>query len=427
MRRRKPVLEGNGSAKAWPTVLQRYGNTLRGEARMSASTAPEEGPGLGREQWLRELSGEAAQRAGAPEPLLGAFVDLLADAALHERRPGPAKLAAMREIGRQAAVQGVGTRRMVSLYLAAAAQLWATIPPEVPTPGREGARAAAEAVLAAIDAMIEGHDGERRSLIRQEEATRRDLVEDLLRGGADPAGLAERAAPFGLDLTLGHQVAVTMVPARMVDVGAFAAALERSVADRFGGREVLAVFRQGQFVVIAPESGPGTGGLGEIVRAAIGGVGKHGQWQIGAGRAYAGAYGIARAYTEAREVLRLAQALKLKTEVVNARDLLMFRVLGRDPAAVADLVSSMLEPLRHAALGPGPLLATLRCYFETGGVITQTARKMHLSARAVSYRLARVAELTGCDLSDPTTRFSLQAAVLCAQLLDWPDKELPAI
>jgi hypothetical protein len=391
---------------------------------MSGGKRSEESHGQG--EWLRLLAAEAAERAGAPPALLGAFVELLADAALHERRPGPEILAAVREIGRQAAIQGIDARRMVSLYLSAAAQLWATIPPDVPPPGREGAWVAAEAVLAAVDAMFEGPNGERRNLIRQEEATRRDLLEDLLRGGADPAGLAERAAPFGLDFTLSHQVAVTQVPPRMVDVGAFAAALERSVADQFGGREVLAVFRQGQFVVIAPESKAGTNGLGEIVRTAIGDVGKPGRWQVGAGRAYPGAYGIARAYAEAREVLRLAQALRLKADVVHARDLLVFRVLSRDPAAIADLVASMLEPLRHAALGPGPLLRTLRCYFDTGGVITETARKMHMSARAVSYRLARIADLTGCDLSDPTSRFSLHAAVLSAQLLDWPEKALPA-
>jgi DNA-binding PucR family transcriptional regulator len=38
----------------------------------------------------------------------------------------------------------------------------------------------------------------------------------------------------------------------------------------------------------------------------------------------------------------------------------------------------------------------------------------------VTYRLARVAELVGRDPADPTQRFTMQAAVTAAKLLDWP-------
>ncbi len=44
--------------------------------------------------------------------------------------------------------------------------------------------------------------------------------------------------------------------------------------------------------------------------------------------------------------------------------------------------------------------------------------------RAVTYRLARVHELTGHDPADPAERFGLQAAVLGARLLDWPTTPL---
>jgi DNA-binding PucR family transcriptional regulator len=51
---------------------------------------------------------------------------------------------------------------------------------------------------------------------------------------------------------------------------------------------------------------------------------------------------------------------------------------------------------------------------------------MHLSVRAVTYRLAKVRQLTGYDPTDADHRFVLHAVVLGARLLDWPAQPLPA-
>jgi DNA-binding PucR family transcriptional regulator len=45
--------------------------------------------------------------------------------------------------------------------------------------------------------------------------------------------------------------------------------------------------------------------------------------------------------------------------------------------------------------------------------------------RTVTYRLARVAEVTGFSPARPDQRFDLHAAVLGARLLDWPATALP--
>jgi DNA-binding PucR family transcriptional regulator len=50
---------------------------------------------------------------------------------------------------------------------------------------------------------------------------------------------------------------------------------------------------------------------------------------------------------------------------------------------------------------------------------------MHLSVRAVTYRLDRVKQLTGYDPAHPEQRFVLQSAVLGARLLGWPGRSLP--
>ena len=79
----------------------------------------------------------------------------------------------------------------------------------------------------------------------------------------------------------------------------------------------------------------------------------------------------------------------------------MFRVLGRDQAALVDLVHALLEPLTRSRGGAEPLLQTLETYFATGAVATETARRLHMSVRTVTYRLAKVKTLTGTDPTDP--------------------------
>jgi len=147
---------------------------------------------------------------------------------------------------------------------------------------------------------------------------------------------------------------------------------------------------------------------------------------VASGRAHPGAYGIPRSYEEAREALLLADRLDLDADVVDARDLLVYRVLGRDQAAIVDLVRDVLGPLEQVRGGAGVLLETLLAYFDAGDVATEAARRLHVSVRTVTYRLARVAELTGHRVSDPEQGFSLQVAVRGARLLEWPARPLPS-
>jgi sugar diacid utilization regulator len=397
-----------------------------------------DGPALSpdvRTAWLTTVASDAARQSGAPAELLGAYLDLLADATLVGRRPDQEQIAAVHELGRQAATQGVPARRMAHLYLSAAARLWSTIPPRCRARDRDTVRAAAEAVLLAVDAAVEalvaGHDSQRRRMVRHEESLRRQFIDDLLRGDSDVASLVERGEPFGLDFSIGHQVALAVPSGELVDEVAVASALERSIADAYVGREVLVDIREGRFIIVAPEIPPAPAlrgerpDVGSAIQTAIKGMRKGVEWRVAAGRAHPGTYGVARSYEEAREALELADILQLETPVVYAQDLLVYRVLVRDQAAMSDLVQAVLVPLTTSRGGAEPLLETLQVYFETGGVATETARRLHVSVRTVTYRLAKVAELTGRDATKSVDRLALEVAVLGARLLRWPQRELP--
>ena len=114
------------------------------------------------------------------------------------------------------------------------------------------------------------------------------------------------------------------------------------------------------------------------------------EWRVSTGRPYPGSYGIARSYEEAREALTLAERLQLDAPVVDARDMLVYRVLIRDQAAIVDLIQAVLGPLTQARGGAEPLLQTLEAYFATGEVATEAARRLNMSVRTVTYRLDKV-------------------------------------
>ena len=66
------------------------------------------------------------------------------------------------------------------------------------------------------------------------------------------------------------------------------------------------------------------------------------------------------------------------------------------------------------------LMATVAAPLILSAGATVAARRLHLSVRAVTYRLARVRTMTGYDPADPMQRFTLYAAVLGARLIGWP-------
>jgi sugar diacid utilization regulator len=391
------------------------------------------------DSWLIEVAQAAGREAGdVPVELLGDYLTLLADAATTGRKPHPSELDAVEMLGRRAAELGVSAGSAVQLYLSAARRLWGELPMVIRSRDNRAVRAAAEAVLHVVDAAVarlaEGYTEARRQMVRWEETLRREFIEDLLRGDADVGRLVERAEPFGLDMARPHQVALAAPTGRRA-AEATISSLERAVVHRVGDRDVLVATKDGWIVVVAPADadvpsppGPraGTTKLGDFMLAELNRSPRGRPWRVTVGRPYPGSYGIPRSYEEAREGLTMAVRLHLDTPVIHAEQLLIYRVLLRDQPAITDLVQSVLGTLVQARGGAEPLLATLDAYFATGGVTTETARRMHLSVRAVTYRLDRIRTLTGYDPTDPAQRFTVQAATLGARLLGWPEHDLTA-
>jgi sugar diacid utilization regulator len=384
---------------------------------------------------LAEVAWVACREVGdVPIELLGDYLPLLAEAATSGREPAAVELDAIGVLGRQAAESGVSAGSAVQLYLSAARLLWQKLPAVIRSRDSEVVRAAAAAVLHVVDEAVarlaEGYNDARRQMARWEETLRREFVDDLLRGDADVGRLVERAEPFGLDMARPHQVALAAPAGQLNEAGPAISALERAVVQWAGDRDVLVATKDGWIVAVTPADtdvpGPHTGPktLGDLMLTELERAPRGRPWRVTVGRPYPGSYGVARSYEEAREGLTMAVRLRVDSPLIQAEQLLIYRVLLRDQPAIADLVQSVLGQLVQARGGAEPLLATLDSYFASGSVATEAARRLHLSVRAVTYRLDRIKTLTGYDPTDPAQRFTVQTAVLGARLLGWPERSL---
>ncbi|WP_282692437.1 helix-turn-helix domain-containing protein [Streptomyces sp. CC208A] len=341
------------------------------------------------------------------------YAALFADVAATGRRLNRDEIERRRESGEQAAREGHALRGLIRGHLTAVRSAW----PEQPLT-RRTTLDLLTAVEQSVDAFSTGFERAQRLAVRQEEAERREFIDDLLYGRSDLGRTAERAERFGLRLSQAHAVAVARGPKAYTEADAVPQQVERAMIGRFGDRHILLTTKGGRMVCVAP--GDQTEILSYFAKQAFAATGGG---QAAIGRTQPGPRGVVHSYEEALGALDLADRLGLDAPVLHAADLLVYPVLTRDRQAMEDLVRTTLGPLSSSRGGAEPLLDTLIAYFDSGCVTTQTARDLNLSVRAVTYRLARIHRLTGTDPADPASRYTLQTAVIGARLLGWPAKQ----
>lgn len=393
---------------------------------------------LGPEPAWESIAAEAARDAGGIDiELLADYLPTLSGAVASGTRLGRRDLAAYRDASRKAAARGVALRALLNLYLSAGRRLWSRLPEAGGAQDPAAVRRAGDVMLHAAEDVVavltEGYQLARRDLIAAQAAERREFVDDLLLGGTQGlARLVERAVSFGLSLAGPHAVVVVQAERPFTDSSPLSTMLERSILGSKADADALVTTKDGSLVVIfaAPDRGAidgVIGGLADSLPAAATSTGVRlrrtadvGSWRLGVGRAHQGPTGVRLSFDQALEALELGARLGGHQQVWDAADLLVQRVLIRDETAMRELVDAVLTPLTGARGGAEPLLRTLEAYFAAGGNSSLTARSLHLSVRALTYRLEKITAVTGRDPSDPAHRFELQTAVIGARLLGWP-------
>jgi purine catabolism regulator len=106
---------------------------------------------------------------------------------------------------------------------------------------------------------------------------------------------------------------------------------------------------------------------------------------------------------------------------LDAREIGVYRFLSApgNREALRTLRDDILgELLEYDHKQNGDLLLTLEGFFNANGHLTQTADNLHIHRNTLQYRLNRISELTGLDMSQPDTRLAIQLAVKAKRLLD---------
>jgi DNA-binding PucR family transcriptional regulator len=100
----------------------------------------------------------------------------------------------------------------------------------------------------------------------------------------------------------------------------------------------------------------------------------------------------------------------------------IYRILGgpetrKDVAAfVQQWLGSLLD---YDSRRKTDLVATLAEYLDCGGNYDQTADALMIHRSTLRYRLRRIRDLGGLDLTDVDTRLSLHLATRAWKIIDW--------
>lgn len=115
-----------------------------------------------------------------------------------------------------------------------------------------------------------------------------------------------------------------------------------------------------------------------------------------------------KAYNECREALTIAHRLDDACPVVQFDELGYLHTLFH--AGAGSLQSNPLVPSleRLQAETQADLFHTLEAYLDLGGNGVATAETLHIHRSTLNYRLQRISQIAGVDLTDPITRVNLQ-------------------
>jgi hypothetical protein len=229
-----------------------------------------------------------------------------------------------------------------------------------------------------------------------------DLLATILDGAGQDVAL-DRAQALGYDLQRAHRIMIVASENPAIDGEAVLGAVRLAARESQVGSAL--VVHSGN-VVLLSDSEDNWDSFQALLRSAL-----SDGCRIGAGGLRQRWQDLGDSYQEARLALKLQKATSRLDRIVSFEDLGIFRLLGQvqDPKQIEDLIERWLGPLlendtHHAT----PLVETLHAYLECGGSYDATARELLIHRSTLRYRLQRIKDISGHDLSDPDTRFNLQ-------------------
>lgn len=234
------------------------------------------------------------------------------------------------------------------------------------------------------------------------------VVDAVLRGEADDS-MQSRASALGW----GELADVTFVVGSTPTAtgGAVPAVDDLRRAVRQHGVEALAIVQRSRLIAIL-------GGTREAPRIVEAVADCFGPGPIVLGPTVPHLFAAGRSARAALSGLAAAPAWPDAPRVLESDAVLPERALAGDPPARRILVDRIHRPL--AGGGHAPLLQTATAYLESGGSLEATARVLFIHPNTVRYRLGRISDVTGYDLTTPREAWAVRIALALGRLAATP-------
>ncbi len=339
--------------------------------------------------------------------------------------PSPEETAVILDSASKRAREGLPLSAVLSAYRLGAQILWDEV--RTAAGGQDRARLIAATEIASrlmqwvdaasgVIAELYLEEFERQSSDR--EATRRDFIDGVARGGFTPVESRARAEALGLDPDGPMTFAILAVqePLEEQELGEAYSRVRALVLRVIGSETPVVDARRGAgFVALLGLDGPAGAAFADRLRLAL--VREEAEsgiaWRAGVGRPREGLTDLAGSHREASIALSAARAGS-NPPVVLYGEVMVEELLLRERSLARRLARTNLQPLD----GSPELRQTLIEYINHGPSLPAVARRLFLHPNTVSYRLSRIRELTGRDPRTPAGIAELFLALRAAQLVE---------
>ncbi|MEU7839023.1 helix-turn-helix domain-containing protein [Nonomuraea sp. NPDC049129] len=141
---------------------------------------------------------------------------------------------------------------------------------------------------------------------------------------------------------------------------------------------------------------------------------------VGIGEARAALSDVHHSYADARRAADVARIVHVLGTVVRYGELGVYGMLAELPAdRLADSLHPGLRALfeRHSA-GDDALVETIETFLDNAGHVKKTSDRLRIHRTSLYYRLRRIEEITGLDLSLGNDRLTLHLGLKMARLIE---------
>ena len=239
-----------------------------------------------------------------------------------------------------------------------------------------------------------------------------DLV-DLLVTGTTPEAVRHRLDVLGYRAPMLQRALVVEGSTRGGDHETFFQMIRRPALDTgLGG---LIGRRETALVLVCPADADWEAFRNAALAAMPGG-----RCAVGVGGACPEINELPRSYREALLALRLQRQLEASTGLTVFDDLGIFGLFGTDDVGTVERfvrrwIGALID---YDARRKAELTVTLSVFLDVGGRYLETAQRLMLHPSTLKYRLRRIQEISGLDLSDPEVRFNAQLATRAWRTLE---------